>query len=236
MPNSRLPDSCRKNSAQKAEPTRVGQWLPDTSCCKATSRPNPAPSTPATAKTIALPQPNFSERFTSRSRFGWEGIPRPAEYYRRLMSFGGDSVFDLDPALDATPLSGVAEEVPSLLEAIVNEVTGAIHHPDCVPHSVADAIEWVIADIAILGIMAEATWRTQREQDPSDLKQTYPQYVAQVFSELGLDQVGDIELENLQATLNVGARVLNEIFQEEICPPKRRPPQYSQSATAPEEA
>lgn len=189
-----------------------------------TSSTQSDPPTSSDPKVITLPLPNFSERFTSGSRFGREGIPRPSEFYRRLISFTGDSVFDLDSALDATPLSGAAEEIPIVLEDVIIDITSSIHHYDLVPHTVADAIEWIIADIAILGILAEATWRTQHEEGPVDLKQTYLCHVGQVFSELNLGCISDDDLIGLHTALNVGTRVLNEIFQEEICPSRQHSP------------
>lgn len=207
------------------QPPQPSSTFPQQSCLPPQQSQQAAPPVQSDSKVVMLPLPNFSERFTAGSRFGWEGVPRPSEFYRRLISFTGDSVFDLDPVLDATPLSGVAEEIPIVLEDIVIGVTSSIHHHDAVPHTVADAIEWIISDIAMLGILAEATWRTQREENPVDLKQAYLCHVGQVFSELNLDCISDDDLIGLQTALNVGTRVLNEIFQDEICPSRQCPPE-----------
>lgn len=178
------------------------------------------PFSPDSAAIHVLPASDsaspFSARFMLSSRFGREGIPRPTEFYRRLMGFNGDSIFDLDPAMDTTPLSGTAGEIPGLLESVIIDVTSSIHHDELVPHTVADALEWILADIAVLGIFAEATFRTQKEPNLLHPKAFYLQQVAEIASALQLDDLADVEMTGLHTALSVGTRVLNEIFQEEI--------------------
>lgn len=164
---------------------------------------------------LDFPQPHFSDHFTSSPNFGLEDLPRPSELYLHLLRFTGTSPYDLDPVVETTTMSDTVEGLPGLVTSLINDLTGAIHHKNVAPHSVADAIGWILADITVLGIMAEATCRTQHEKDVTDLKQAYLQNIGQVFSELRLEDLRDAEMSNLQAALKVGARVLNDIFHGE---------------------
>ncbi len=170
-------------------------------------------------------QPLFSERFTSVTP---THLPRPSEFYRRLLHFHDSCSYDAQRLIypnGSLDTAEIAESLPGCLSTFIEmfqeEVEGSGDTLDQVVN-VPSMILNILGNITMLGLVAEASWRTHQQCDTNiPLSQVFTAELEQMFSQT-LQQAsgreGDASLSNIFAALDVGAVVLNEIFAE-IAPP-----------------
>lgn len=151
------------------------------------------------------------QRFRQQPQFGLCDIPRPEDLLLRLSMYNDEdaerqSEFDIGDKTIATQVSEAMSAACDIIETTIEEFSSQDDPLDYSFLSVGEAVARFIADIAIIGIAAEATERA-KSVDGSSLPQTYSAQLHQIFADSGIS-CDDVTHAALAETMNVGASVL----------------------------
>ncbi len=157
------------------------------------------------------PTKKVFQRFHRQPQFGLCTIPRPEDLLLRLGMYNdGDverqSEFDLGNKSIATQVSEAMSAAYDIIEATIEEFACQDDPSDYSFLTVGEAVARFIADIAVIGIAAEATERV-KSADEASLAPSYSAQLHQVLAESGI-LCDDPAHSALAETMNVGASVL----------------------------
>lgn len=155
----------------------------------------------------------FSERFTAMPDYGWLDIMSPSVLLGLFARADARALPDLNfgQSTNKAGLQRIAELTLKSFSGIFPKSWSSLE--DCNLPSVGEAIAGALANIAMAGVLAEATWQTQLAQVSGQYKPntTYAAQIQRVLSEMiAVNTDAGPFNEGLLAALDVGAAVIAE--------------------------